>query len=121
MELGKLKAARVSALRCVQVALMFGMPVACYFSNQPCQLGQVALRFGRPPATKPENGRQLRSLLEVLVAEMQALAQRSGFSPADRPPTLPQLKNAAALHIETEVSETIKTYASHVVAVLRPL
>ena len=52
--------------------------------------------------------------LEDLVAEMQTLiAQCSGFSPADRQPTV-RLKNAAAKHIETEVVSIIKTYDGHV-------
>ena len=64
--------------------------------------------------TKPENGRQLRNLLEVLVAETQALAQCSGFSPAGRQPTLPRLDHT----IDTEVTEIIKAYDIHAVAVV---
>ena len=45
---------------------------------------------------------------------MQTLiVQCSGFSPADRQPTV-RLKSAAAKHIETEVVSIIKTYDGHV-------
>ena len=83
MEVGKLKAARVSALRCAQVALTCGVPVACCFSNQPCQLGKVALRFGRPPA-----GTAGSCVLEALVAEMRAVQRlQPGWPPTDSAPT----------------------------------
>ena len=62
-----------------------------------------------------ENGRKMHTTSwGDLVAEMQTLiAQCSGFSPADRQPTV-RLKNAAAKHIEAEVVSIIKTYDGHV-------
>ena len=59
--------------------------------------------------------------LDTLAADMKTFIAQcsSGFSPADRQISLLRLKNAAAMHIETEVVSIIKTYDGHVAAVLQ--